>query len=160
MARVTPPVALPQPYLDRLLAELDTIEQRYHEVLDASAIVDVGLNGRSSDVIFVGFAEWRWAPSDPHGESMRMDLLAKVRDWGPRYRLLFPHPIPTVAERLDGGLGSGGEVAGYRSELLGAGEGCGGSRTPSVVATPLELIVDRPKNASDCVVSIMLDVSV
>jgi hypothetical protein len=30
-----------------------------------------------------------------------MALLRRVRDWEPRFRLLFPHPTPTVSKRLD-----------------------------------------------------------
>jgi hypothetical protein len=29
-----------------------------------------------------------------------MELLRRVRDWEPRFRLLFPHPTPKVAERM------------------------------------------------------------
>ena len=34
-----------------------------------------------------------------------MALLRLVRGWGPRFRLLFPHPTPTVSKRLDEHLG-------------------------------------------------------
>lgn len=34
-----------------------------------------------------------------------MELLRRLRDWGPRYRLLFPHPVKTVSTRLDHSLG-------------------------------------------------------
>ena len=34
-----------------------------------------------------------------------MTLLRRVRDWEPRFRLLFPHPTPKVAERLDKRIG-------------------------------------------------------
>lgn len=34
-----------------------------------------------------------------------MALLRRVRDWAPRFRLLFPHPTPTVSGRLDNSLG-------------------------------------------------------
>jgi hypothetical protein len=35
-----------------------------------------------------------WAESDPGLEAARMELLRLVRDWEPRFRLLFPHPTP------------------------------------------------------------------
>ena len=34
-----------------------------------------------------------------------MALLRRLRDWTPRFRLLFPHPTPKVAERLDKSIG-------------------------------------------------------
>jgi hypothetical protein len=42
--------------------------------------------------IFIGFAEWGWVDSDPVLEAPRMALLRRVRDWEPRFRLMFPHP--------------------------------------------------------------------
>lgn len=33
-----------------------------------------------------------------------MALLRRVRDWEPRFRLLFPHPTPEVSKRLDKGI--------------------------------------------------------
>jgi hypothetical protein len=33
-----------------------------------------------------------------------MALLHQLRDWAPRFRLLFPHPTPTVANQLDKNL--------------------------------------------------------
>lgn len=93
----------PVPYAQRLLAELDDIYVAYSEILVASAIVNVDPNRgrRGSGMVFVGFARWGWAPSSDSLESDRMALLRRVRDWGPRYRLLFPHPTPTVSKRLD-----------------------------------------------------------
>ncbi|MCE7080172.1 PIN domain-containing protein [Streptomyces sp. ST2-7A] len=34
-----------------------------------------------------------------------MELLRSVRDWEPRFRLLFPHSTPEVKRRLDDGIG-------------------------------------------------------
>ena len=34
-----------------------------------------------------------------------MDLLRRLREWAPRLRLLFAHPTPTIANRLDTNLG-------------------------------------------------------
>jgi rRNA-processing protein FCF1 len=34
-----------------------------------------------------------------------MELLGRVRDWEPLFRLLFPNPTPEVTKRLDGSLG-------------------------------------------------------
>jgi hypothetical protein len=93
-------------YLSRLLAQLDQIEQDYAEVLRRSTILNIDPNRRhgGSGVAFIGFAKYGWGPSDAALEAARMDLLKRVRDWGPRYRLLFPHPVKTVSARLDASL--------------------------------------------------------
>jgi PIN domain len=90
----------PPSYLARLLAEFDDIHADYAKVLSASAIrnIDPGPG-------FFGFPSWGWADSDAGLEASRMALLRLVRGWGPRFRLLFPHPTPTVSERLDEHLG-------------------------------------------------------
>lgn len=96
----------PPSYLARLLAELDAIEQQYLAVLDQSSIRNVDPNrSGSSGILYVGVSRWGWVASAPVLEAQRMDLLARVRDWGPRYRLLFPHPTPQVSGRLDKSLG-------------------------------------------------------
>lgn len=90
-------------YLWRLLAELDELQQAYLDVLADSTIVNVDPNRHSSEM-FIGFAEWGWGPSDTRLESHRMALIKQVRDWEPRFRLLFPNPTPEVSERLDKNL--------------------------------------------------------
>jgi hypothetical protein len=95
----------PPSYLARLLAELDEIHDGYAKVLSASAIRNVDPNRRGSGVAFIGFPSWGWEESDAALEASRMALLRQVRDWGPRFRLLFPHPVPTVSKRLDEHLG-------------------------------------------------------
>ncbi|MEV6867457.1 PIN domain-containing protein [Streptosporangium subroseum] len=100
------PTTKPPTYLDRLLADLDEIHASYNDILSASAIINIDPNrNASSDVFFVGAAEWGWATSDAVLEASRMKLLRHVRDWEPRFRLLFPHPTPTVSERLDEHIG-------------------------------------------------------
>jgi hypothetical protein len=92
----------PSTYLDRLLMELDEIHTSYTKVLAASAIVNVDPNRHGSrHMVFVGYPTWGWATSDPAMEASRMALLRRVHDWEPRFRLLFPHPTPTVSKRLD-----------------------------------------------------------
>lgn len=89
----------PQPYADALLAELDAIESAYLEVLAGSEVRNIDPNRRGSGVTFIGYAQWGWAPSDAALEAARMKLLGQVRDFRPRFELLFPHPTPTVAKR-------------------------------------------------------------
>lgn len=96
----------PTSYLDRLLAELDDIQASYAEVLKASAIINIDPNRRSgAGATFIGFAKWGWAKSDATLEASRMELLRRLREWEPRFRLLFPHPTPVVSKRLDEGIG-------------------------------------------------------
>ena len=92
--------ARPPSYLTRLLAELDQISAGYAEVLSASAICNIDPGPG-----FIGFPSWGWAESSAGLEASRMALLRLVRGWEPRFRLLFPHPVPTVSKRLDEHLG-------------------------------------------------------
>ena len=41
---------------------------------------------------------------DPRQRMHLMDLLRRLRGWEPRFRLLFPHPTPEAARRLEEGL--------------------------------------------------------
>jgi hypothetical protein len=50
--------------------------------------------------VVIGYARWAWSASDDALEAARIKLLGQLRDREPRFRLLFPHPTPTVAERL------------------------------------------------------------
>ncbi|MCX4878661.1 PIN domain-containing protein [Streptomyces sp. NBC_00847] len=89
--------SLPPTYKERLLTQLDAIESDYVAVLEASGIqyVDSGI---------VTATDWQWAPSGPELEMQRMDLLRRLRDWKPRFLLLFPHPTPETAEKLKDSL--------------------------------------------------------
>jgi hypothetical protein len=96
----------PPTYLDRLLSELDEIRTDYANILAASAIVNLDPNRHAGrGAVFIGFVKWHWARSDSALEGSRMTLLRRVRDWESRFRLLFPHPTPTVSERLDEHIG-------------------------------------------------------
>jgi rRNA-processing protein FCF1 len=90
----------PPSYLDQLLAELDEIHDGYAKVLSASVIRPIE-RGRG----YVGGPLRAWAESDAGLEASRMALLRLVRGWEPRFRLLFPHPTPTVTKHLDEYLG-------------------------------------------------------
>jgi rRNA-processing protein FCF1 len=92
-------------YAQRLLAELDGIADSYTDILNASGIENVDPNRHGGHGVFIGFANWGWESSDDELEAARMTLLRQVRDWEPRFRLLFPHPTPRVSKRLDKGIG-------------------------------------------------------
>ncbi|OBE99008.1 PIN domain-containing protein [Mycobacterium sp. 852002-10029_SCH5224772] len=96
---------MPESYLERLLTELEQLQQAYLDVLDDSTIENVDPNRGGGDIAFFGYAEWGWGKSDNNLESRRMTLLRTVREWEPRFRLLFPHPTPRVSKRLDENLG-------------------------------------------------------
>jgi hypothetical protein len=51
------------------------------------------------------FARHRWEPSNDELTAARMATLRKLRDFEPRFRLLFPHRTPEITERLDAGFG-------------------------------------------------------
>lgn len=93
----------PVSYIERLLIELGDIHTGYTEILGLSGIanIDPSRDARNSGIVFVGSPTWGWTKSDPPLETARMALLRRVRSWAPRYRLLFPHPTPTVSDRLD-----------------------------------------------------------
>src|SRR5882757_7810055 len=91
-------------YAENLLAELDGIAASYAEVLAASEIKYVNPNRPGGRVIFAGAADWGWGDSDENLEVARMELLGRLRKWTPRFRLLFAHPTPEVAERLNDGI--------------------------------------------------------
>lgn len=94
----------PQTYSERLQSELDTIADDYAAILAASSIDYINPNRRGSDITFVGAADWGWAESDNELESARMRLLGTLRGWKPRFRLLFPHPTPTISKRIEDDL--------------------------------------------------------
>lgn len=91
-------------YAERLLTDLDDIETAYKQILSSSGIKNVDPNRTGSAVVFIAAAQWGWEASNTELEAARMALLGKVRDWGPRARLLFPHPTPSVRKRLDHNL--------------------------------------------------------
>jgi hypothetical protein len=96
---------LPSPYVEQLLAELDTIEAAYVQLLENSSIRNIDPNrGGNSGIFFAGYPTYGWAPSDEAQQSARMALLARVRDFRPRFELLFPHPTPEVAKRHEEAL--------------------------------------------------------
>jgi hypothetical protein len=68
-------------------------------VLERSAVRNVDPNRHGSGGMFIGFAKWGWAPSSPDLEADRMRLLERVRQFRPRFELLFPHPTPEVQKR-------------------------------------------------------------
>lgn len=99
--RVSAAAKPPPSYAETVRGDLDQIAEDYRGVLSASAIVNVDPNNWDSSFIFVGAAEWGWVDSDSELDAARMKLLARLRDWWPRFRLLFPHPTSEVERRLD-----------------------------------------------------------
>lgn len=87
-------------YAENLISELDEIADAYKAILASSRINYVNPNRAGSHLTFVGAADYGWAASSPELQSSRMELLGKIRSWGPRFRLLFPHPIPSVEKRI------------------------------------------------------------
>jgi hypothetical protein len=87
-------------YAENLLSELDSIATAFAAILAASEIKYVNPHRRGSGMFFADAADWGWGVSDDALEVARMELLRRVRDWEPRFRLLFPYPTPKVAERM------------------------------------------------------------
>ena len=130
----------PAKLVDRLLAELDVIEQLSLAVLDQSSIENIDPNRSGTGIVFAGYARWGWVASAPALEAQRMDVLALVRDWGPRYRLLFPHPMPQVSTSLDDALGL------LEDWLVRKG---GDRSVPSSIEQAREQVIDRVRSLRD-----------
>jgi hypothetical protein len=90
---------LPAPYVERLLGELVEIADTFVAVLESSATRNIDPNRGGGDIAFIGYPSWGWAPSTQELEATRMSLLARVRDFRPRFELLFPHPTPEFTKR-------------------------------------------------------------
>ena len=90
----------PSSYLDRLRDEVSAIREEMDCLLDRSTIRNVNPNTDDSPIVFVGAADWGWAPSDPETSALQMRLLARYGSWFDRFRLLFPHPTPEVASKI------------------------------------------------------------
>lgn len=92
----------PRPtYAQNLVTELDAITTSYLTILGDSAVKYVNPNRRDSGYFVFGAPDWGWVDSDSALQASRMALLQKVRNWVPRFRLLFPHPTPEVSDCLD-----------------------------------------------------------
>lgn len=88
----------PPSYLDALLTELDSIEHDIIALLERSEIKYVNPNADGGGIYFIGAADFGWG-ADQELEVERMALLRTVREWVPRFELLFPHPTPEVKKR-------------------------------------------------------------
>lgn len=87
-------------YVDALLAELQGIETEFVAIVEDSEIYHHDPNAGNSGVFFVGASTEHWRPSSDELTGRRMRLLARLRDWIPRFRLLFRHPTPEVEKIL------------------------------------------------------------
>jgi rRNA-processing protein FCF1 len=96
----------PDPYVDRLKTRLTALEQKVTEVIDSSTIKNVDPNRRGDgSIFFIGAVRWGWGESDASHERLRMAALAELREAEPIVRLLFPHPVPKVAKKIDNFFG-------------------------------------------------------
>lgn len=78
------------------MRELDELADTISGILDTSGIHSTNLPSN-----FIGFASHAWDPSGDDLTAARMAALRMLRDWEPRFRLLFPHSTPEVAKRID-----------------------------------------------------------
>lgn len=85
-------------YVDQLLSELAKIENAYASVLNDSAVRERQLD---LGTVQIFGHPWAWVPSTQELEASRMELLGQLRDWAPRFRLLFPHATPAVQSGMD-----------------------------------------------------------
>ncbi|MFI2292940.1 PIN domain-containing protein [Streptomyces niveus] len=93
---------VPPTYAEHLLSELSDIKDACTAVLEGSQVRAREMSGGGVQIIG---HPWAWVPSTPEIEARRMAVLRDVRDWEPRFRLLFPHPTPEVQRRLDDSVG-------------------------------------------------------
>ncbi|WP_333745975.1 PIN domain-containing protein [Streptomyces sp. IBSBF 2950] len=92
----------PPTYVEHLLSELADTEASYAAVLESSQVRARQMSGGGLQIMG---HPWAWEPSTPDTEARRMELLRQVRDWAPRFRLLFPHPTPAVERRMGDAIG-------------------------------------------------------
>jgi rRNA-processing protein FCF1 len=88
-------------YADRLRDELAGIRNDLDALLERSEIRYVNPNSPGSGVVFLGAADWGWAPSDPDTSAAQMNLTQRYSSWFDRYRLLFPHPTPDISQKIE-----------------------------------------------------------
>ncbi|MGW8955530.1 PIN domain-containing protein [Streptomyces sp. NPDC055709] len=92
----------PSTYVDQLLSELGDIEASYAAVMEGSRVRARHMGG--GGLVVLG-NPWAWVASSPDIEASRMELLRRVRDLAPSFRLLFPHSTPAVQRRMDDAIG-------------------------------------------------------
>jgi hypothetical protein len=97
----TTKVPTPPSYVDRLVKELNQIETEMLGVVRDSTVINTDPNRYGDGIFFVGHADWGWGPSDAAHEAARMSLTPALAGWFVRFRLLFPHPTPRVADQLE-----------------------------------------------------------
>jgi rRNA-processing protein FCF1 len=90
----------PPSYVDALLAELRGIETEFVAIVEDSEIYHFDPNAGGGGVFFVGASTEHWQSSSSELTGRRMRLLSRLRDWVPRFQLLYPHPTPEVAKTL------------------------------------------------------------
>ena len=87
-------------YVDTLISELRQIESDYAGILEGSEIYHYDPNSRGGGIVFIGAATQHWRETSDEVTGRRMRTLGQLRDWRPRFQLLFPHPTPEVSKVL------------------------------------------------------------
>lgn len=86
-------IALADPYIDRLRADLAAIKAEFDTLLDMSTILPV-----EPDLYLMAMSKRRWAPSNTATSAAQMTLLGRYGSWFDRFKLLFPNPTPDVSK--------------------------------------------------------------
>ena len=95
---ISMPVPAPS-YAAAMVQRLESLRATYLEMVRRSDVLNIDPNRGRSDVVFIGFPKWGWAPSDPAHQSMRMGILRDLAELRPLVELLFPHPTPELKKR-------------------------------------------------------------
>jgi hypothetical protein len=130
----------PRTYIDRVLQQLALLESDYLAILERSQIRNTPLHDRIRPSWAGRYRmDWdlpdnSWDPGPPELEALRLSLLVRLREWAPRYRLLFPEPTSRVSKTLDQGLalmerwlvrdGQDPSIPGKVSEAIAVLRGC------------------------------------
>ena len=102
MSRRKNPVKRPPTYVQRLEERLDALQEELLAVVETSTIRNIDPNRNSGGgMVFIGYAEGGWGPSEPEHEAARMAALRSLRELEPVIRLPFPPPVARVGKALD-----------------------------------------------------------
>ena len=105
----------PATYLSRLLTELEKIREALGAVLEASTIQNIDLKPPQPSRHICRLRAVGVGISDNTLERARMALLCRIRDWGPRFRMLYPPSDPDCQQAIGRQPRPVGAVAGARA---------------------------------------------